>query len=230
MKFPDWHYETMTETDLSPLQKRVIERMAATGQKPAPLAIAIGRSDSFIRDIVRGKTKSPAADALDALARGLNTTADYLLGKTDNPSPLTTLAPLTSRVPLMGYIGAGAEISPEFEQVPEDGLEQIEIPFPLPDPMLAFEVRGVSMKPRYDDGDVVVVWRDQRRATETFIGEEVAVHTRAGNRYVKTLARAPRGFNLISFNAPIIEAVDLIWIGEIYVTVRASQFRRIARR
>lgn len=218
----------MTEEPMSTLQKRLLERMAATNAKPAPLAKSVNLSDSFIRDILRGKTKSPGAEKLDAIARALGTTSDYLLGITDQVASIA--AAVSSKVKLMGYIGAGAEISPDFEQVPEDGLDEIEIPFPLPEAMLAFEVRGDSQKPRYDEGDIVVVYRDQRRSTETFLGEEVAVQTKAGNRYLKTLTRAPRGFNLISWNAKPIEGVDLVWIGEIYVTVRASQFRRIRRR
>ncbi|SFV33253.1 repressor LexA [Devosia crocina] len=130
-------------------------------------------------------------------------------------------------VPLMGEIGAGAEISPDYEQVPEGGLEQIEVPFYLPDDMVAFRVKGDSMLPRYDEGDVIVVWREQRRATSSFLGEEVAVRTRSGNRYLKTLQRAgARGYNLASWNARLIENVEIEWIGEIYVTIRAAQLRR----
>lgn len=221
----------MEEHNQTVLQKRLLERLGTTHQKPGRVAKQIGMSESFVRDIIRGKTISPGADALADLARALETHPDYLLGNSDQVyAPSADRAPSMGTVPLMGFIGAGAEISPEFEQIPEEGLEQIEIPFPLPDPMLAFEVRGASMKPRYDEGDVVVVWRDQRRPAETYIGEEVAVQTNAGNRYLKTLGRSPRGFNLLSFNAAPITSVSLVWIGEIYVTVRASQFRRIGRR
>lgn len=135
----------------------------------------------------------------------------------------------TRTVALMGEIGAGAEISPEYEQVPEGGLEQIEVPFYLPDDMIAFRVKGDSMLPRYDEGDLIVVWKEQRRATTSFLGEEVAVRTRTGQRYLKTLQRASRGYNLQSWNAKLIENVEIEWIGEIYVTIRASQLRRISR-
>lgn len=129
-------------------------------------------------------------------------------------------------VPLMGHIGAGAEIDPEFEQVPPEGLEQIDVPFELPGEMIAFRVRGDSMLPRYDEDDVVVVWKDQKRGTDSFLGEEVAVRTRGGRRYLKTLMKSDGDYNLISFNAKPIQGVTIEWIGEIYVTVRASQFRR----
>jgi repressor LexA len=51
-------------------------------------------------------------------------------------------------VKLVGYLGAGAVVEPDYEQVPPEGLDQIEIPFNLPDEMIAFKVRGDSNAPR----------------------------------------------------------------------------------
>jgi repressor LexA len=136
----------------------------------------------------------------------------------------------TTDVPLMGYVGAGAEIEPDFEQVPEDGLDTISVPFHIHEDMAAFMVKGDSMLPRYDDGDVIVVWRAQRRATETFYGEEVAVRTSDGRRFVKQVVRSVDGVTLLSFNAKPIENVTIDWVGEIYATIRSSQFKRIEKK
>ena len=48
-------------------------------------------------------------------------------------------------IPVMGRIGAGAEIAPEFEQVPPEGLFEVEVALPLPPGMIGFEVVGDSM-------------------------------------------------------------------------------------
>ena len=85
----------------------------------------------------------------------------------------------------MGLVGAGAAIEPDFGKVPPAGLHTVDLPFPVPDGLIGFEVRGDAMLPRYDDGDVIVVWREQRRPTEGFIGEEAAVRTEEGRRYLK---------------------------------------------
>lgn len=215
------------DAPLSILQVRVLERMKALGLKAAPLAKRIGKGDSFVRDIIRGKTRFPGGDSFDALADQLETTADYLLGKSDDVRPPTGVR--FTAVAVMGEIGAGAEISPDFEQVPAEGIDTVEVPFALPGEMVAFRVKGESMLPRYDEGDVIVVWREQRRATDSFLGEEVAVRTTAGQRYLKQLQRGHRGYNLVSWNARPIEDVRLEWIGEIHVTVRASQVRRMRR-
>lgn len=137
-------------------------------------------------------------------------------------------------LPIMGYIGAGAEILPEFEQVPPEGLDQIDLPFAVPPDLIGLEVRGESMLPRYEDGDVIVVWRDQRGAIEGLLGEEAAVRTDRGQRFLKRILRgARRGtFNLESTNASskTIEGARLEWASEIYLTVRAAQLRRVAAR
>jgi len=165
--------------------------------------------------IERGKS-SPSTVRLAQIARLLDVEITDLVS--NDPKP--------HEVPVVGYIGAGAEIMPEFEQVPPEGIYSVTLPFAVPDDMIALEVKGDSMLPRYDDGDVVVVYREQRRPLETFFGSEAAVKTTEGKRYLKQILKGSRGVNLFSWNAKPIENVMLDWIGEIYVTVRADQIRR----
>jgi phage repressor protein C with HTH and peptisase S24 domain len=136
-----------------------------------------------------------------------------------------------NEVPVMGRVGAGAIIEPDFEQVPPEGLFTVDLPFPLPEDMLGLEVQGDSMLPRYDSGDVIVVWKEQRRGADSFIGEEAAVRTSDGKRFLKTILHGPkRGtYTLDSFNAKPLIGVRLLWIGEIYVTVRSGQIRRLRK-
>jgi len=126
---------------------------------------------------------------------------------------------LVSYIPLMGYIGAGAEIMPEFEQVPPDGLDMVEVPFQMPADMVAFEVRGDSMLPVYREGYIIIVYRDQKKPLEAFYGEDAAVRTSDGKRFIKTIVRGPDGINLVSWNAKTIENVKLEWIGEIFAVL-----------
>lgn len=133
-------------------------------------------------------------------------------------------------VPVMGYLGAGAEVMPEFEQVPPEGLDHIELPFALNEDLIAFRVRGESMLPFYKDGATIVVYRDQKRPLESFYGEEAAVRTEDGRRFIKTVMRGDGNtVNLMSWNAAPIEGVRLAWIGEVFATLPPAAINKAAR-
>ncbi|WP_194287567.1 XRE family transcriptional regulator [Agrobacterium sp. ICMP 6402] len=131
-------------------------------------------------------------------------------------------------VPLMGYIGAGAEIMPEMEQVPPEGLDQIHVPFPLPDEMIALEVRGDSMLPVYKDGHVIIVYAEQKKPMSSFYGEDAAVRTTDGRRFLKTIVKGSP-ITLMSFNAAPIENVGLEWVGEIFAVLPRNQLRKVQK-
>jgi len=132
-------------------------------------------------------------------------------------------------VPIMGRVGAGAVIEPENEQVPPEGLGEVELPFPISGETIAFEVAGDSMLPKYENGDVIVVYREQRHPLASFFGEEAVVRLKTGQRYLKTIERGktPSSVNLTSFNAKPINGVKLEWIGEICVTLPRGQIERM---
>jgi phage repressor protein C with HTH and peptisase S24 domain len=133
-------------------------------------------------------------------------------------------------VPVMGYIGAGSTIEPDFEQVPPEGIFPVIVPFPMPQEMIAFQVKGDSMLPVYKDGFVIVVYKEQQRNLESFYGEDAAVRTSDGRRFIKTIQRGSSGVNLFSFNAPLIENVHLEWIGEIFAVLPGQQLKKVEKR
>lgn len=151
---------------------------------------------------------------------------DILFGDASEAMP----EQVSSTVKVVGYIGAGARVEPEYEQVPEDGLETIDLPFSVPNEIVAFRVKGESMRPAYRVGDAVLVWRDQRLATENYVGEEAAVRTSDGRRFLKEIQRGSRKgtYDLYSHNDSLIEGVKLAWVGELYGVVKARQLRQIA--
>ena len=131
-------------------------------------------------------------------------------------------------VPVMGRVGAGAEIEPEFEQVGPDGLFEVEVCIPLPPGMIGFEIVGDSMYPRYDDGDVIVCAADGEPQA-IIHGEEAAVRTSDGRRFLKRVMRDGDLFTLESHNAPPIRNVILEWASPVVVTVRRSRWRRLEK-
>jgi phage repressor protein C with HTH and peptisase S24 domain len=136
----------------------------------------------------------------------------------------------THKVKVAGRIGAGAEIFPDAEQVPPEGLFEIEIPFPVPESALAFEIEGDSMWPRYDAGDVVLCWREGTNPAE-IIGWEAAVRTHDGKRYLKRILQGSRArhYDLESYNAPVIRNVKLEWVAKVQLVVRAGEWKQLGR-
>jgi repressor LexA len=189
--------------------KHLVAALERTGKSKTGLATFLGLRNSAITEILGGD-RTIKADELPRIVEYLE----------------------LDRVPLMGRIGAGGDIEPDYEQVVADDLGTVRVPIALPGELIAFEVNGDSMAPRYDAGDIVVVWAQQKRATETFYGEEAAVRTKTGRRYLKTITQGrTRAFiTLTSWNAKPIENVKLEWIGEIYLVIRAGQVARIAAR
>jgi repressor LexA len=132
-------------------------------------------------------------------------------------------------VPIMGRVGAGSVIEPDYEQVPPEGLGEVELPFPFSEETVAFEVAGDSMLPKYENGDIIVVYKEQRHPVTSFFGEEAAVRLKTGERYLKTIERgkSPSTVNLTSFNAKSINGVKLEWIGEICFILPKGQIARL---
>lgn len=183
------------------------------GKTQTGLAQALGRAPSVVTALLKGERRLIASE--------IKVIANYL----EEPVPQLGLGNV---VRVMGYIGAGAEIQPDFEQVPGEGLFEIEVPFPVAEDAIAFEVQGDSMWPRYDAGDVVVCWRFSESIADV-IGWEAAVRTTDGRRFLKRVIKGstPNTFDLESYNAAPIRGVSLEWAGKVSAVVRAQDWKRI---
>ena len=87
------------------LQKRLRLRLDMLEMNPYQVAQKAGLGESFVRDILRGKTRSPNAANLARLAVALGTTPDWFLGAGDLAPPKSP--PAIGGLPVVGTIQAG---------------------------------------------------------------------------------------------------------------------------
>jgi repressor LexA len=189
------------------LDVRLIERgLEKSGKTKGGLAAAMGVRPGAVSEILSGLRLIKASEIAAII--------EYLE---------------LNSVPIMGRVGAGASIEPEYEQVPPEGLGEIQLPFPMSEETIAFEVAGDSMLPKYENGDVIVVYKEQHHPLTSFYGEEAAVRLKTGERYLKTIERGKSAtqVNLTSFNAKPINGVKVEWVGEICVTLPRGQIERL---
>ena len=198
---------------LKDVLERVESRLKALNMSAHAASMAAKKPDAvrnLRRAVQNGERRGITTDTLSALAPVLQTTASWLMEGTVQASQTST----TLRI--VGRIGAGAEILPEFEQLPPEGLYEIDVALPLSPDTIAFVVEGDSMWPRYNAGDVVVC-SDAEHDPALIIGREAAVRTGDGKRFLKTIRRgsAQNTYDLESHNAPPIRDVAIAWASPI---------------
>lgn len=201
-------------------ENRIKELREARGLTLDELAEQVGLSTSYVQRLENGD-RNLAVKHFEAFAKALGVHARDLVPGDDHAATV---------VRVVGRVGAGAEISPDAEQIPPEGLFEIEIPFPVPENTLAFEVVGDSMWPRYDSGDVVLCWREGTNGPD-IIGWEAAVRTADGKRYLKRILQGSRAkhFDLESFNAPAIRNVKIEWVSKVHLVVRAGEWKQLGQ-
>ena len=168
--------------------------------KPTTLSQRIGSSKTLVADLLT-KTQDVQFGTLRKLAGALDVELADLLA--------------LPRVPIVGKIGAGGSVvflAPREEEHLEPG-ETVLRPPGITGKLVALEVEGSSMLPKYKDGDILYIQRNHDGVLEDDIGDDCAVRLKTGETYVKQLVRGsePERFTLRSLNAPDMENVEVEW-------------------
>lgn len=126
---------------------------------------------------------------------------------------------------VMGYVGAGAEVIPINDG---DPLSTVEVDFPVPRGSVAAIVRGDSMYPIFEDGDLVAYGGDHL-PPERALGSTCVVQLADGRMLIKKIRRGtqPGLFTLTSSNAPDIEDVPLEWARAFVLRLSRDFWRKL---
>jgi len=139
------------------IAKRVKERRTALGLTQYQLADLVGTAQTSIQKIERGDTKNPRN--IEALARVLECTPEFLqFGIADNKNINSNVSPgptIKATAPLISWVQAGAWS--EITEVKAYDAERFMCPVNCSDLTFVLKVQGISMEPKFDEGDLIFV-------------------------------------------------------------------------
>lgn len=153
------------------------------------LAILTGYSDrSSITKIEQGKVNI-SETKITLFANALGTTPAYLLGWEDENVENTSAL----KIPVLGNVAAGIPISAvedilDYEEVPSSWQSQGEF--------FALRIKGDSMQPRMESGDVVIV----KQQSDANSGDTVIALVNGDDATCKRLEKTDNGIMLVSTN------------------------------
>lgn len=134
-------------------------------------------------------------------------------------SPMELIFDITPpMVPVMGYVGAGAEVVPLDTEI--SPLEEVECPTGyLPENIVALRVKGDSMEPQMEDGWLIFYKRETDGVPSNCIGELCVVSLGNNGLLVKKVRHGSKlgHYHLYSKNPnrdPIIDA-KLLWASKV---------------
>lgn len=187
----------------------------ASGLSQSALAKRIGSAQQLIGQLERGEVRS--TKLIFKIAEALGVPASSL--DPDVPSQ-----PLSGRtIPVVGYVGAGAEVFAIDDHAKGAGMEEVECPWDALGPStVAVRVRGDSMLPAYFDGDTIF-YESTHSDFVHLLGKECVVALKDGRRFVKQLRRTQNGqWYLHSHNAEPILGVEIEWAAKVRLIKRSD--------
>ncbi|MER2535514.1 MAG: LexA family transcriptional regulator [Rhizobiaceae bacterium] len=175
------------------LKERLKTRLNEMHKTAREVSLAVSKSPDTIRNILRGATRDPKAAVLEKVATELDTSTDWLLGKTDDVSvtakdlrPADIKAPIVTQmpndVPVYGT-AAGSHLKGAFQMETATVIDYVRRPPALvgAKDTYALYVEGSSMEPRYLPGDLVFV-HPHRPAR---LGDAVIVQVAVGEHQIE---------------------------------------------
>ncbi len=195
------------------LYEKIYALCEQNGIKPATLAHNLGFSKNFFTEMKSGRTKSPSAMRLCAIAEYFGMGVDELLGDEKKAAV---------RVPVYGTVPAGIPVDAIEEII---GYEEITPALAASGKYIALKIKGDSMKPQICNGDTVIV----RLQADADPGDTVVVLIADGEATCKKLKKDKAGVWLVPNNPtydPMYYTNDEIESTPVKVVGKVVELRR----
>lgn len=169
---------------------RLKELREKAGLSQKAFAMKLGVSQSTV-GMWESKKREPNFKTIEDIAEFFDTTTDYLLGRDNNMRKRK----VGLRVPVLGYVAAGIPIEEIEDVLDYEELDSEE--FNSNCEYFGLKIKGDSMLPRIQNGDVVIV----RQQSDVDSGEIAIVRVNGEEATCKQLKKHADGITLISFNS-----------------------------
>jgi transcriptional regulator with XRE-family HTH domain len=188
----------------------------AAGLSQAALAKTVGVAQQLIGQLERGEVRT--TKLIFRIAEALGVSASSL----DNEIPVQSSS--RRSIPVVGYVGAGAEVLAIDDHEKGGGLDEIDPPFQgLSPSTVAVRVRGNSMSPTFRDGEILLYDRQDNGDLTHLIGKDCVVSLADGRKFVKQIRRTPLGewflYSVNSDSDPIFGAI-IEWAARVKIVLK----------
>lgn len=173
--------------------ERIKEARKSAGLTQLELAKKTELSRSYIGDIEKDRY-NPSVSTLQLIATATNTPLEDLLPSTKTVSP----AGRGVRIPVLGRVVAGIPIE-AVEEILD--YEEITPELAATGEFFALQVRGDSMLPKLEEGDVVIVKKQEDVET----GDIAIVLVNGDEATIKQVKKVNGGIMLYGFNPDVYE-------------------------
>lgn len=180
---------------------RIRSLRLARGLSLEALGDMVGTTKTQIRRLEVGDRRL-TTDWMRRLAGALGVRSSDLLDGADD----------MGTVPVVGHVGAGAEIHKIEGDSSTERLDEAERPPGADEHTVAVIVHGDSMAPVFPDRSVIY-YRNVPGPPEQVINQECVVRLADGRTFIKILRRGsePGLYDLFSYNAPLMPDVVVEW-------------------
>lgn len=217
----------------------ILDRIADLGTDLKAVSLAMGRNHAYLQQFISRRVPAELSERdRKKLAAMLKVEEDRLRSRPIEHIDSMDVASLVDRpkkrkpeqeVRVLGYVGAGAEVFAMDDHEKGAGLDLVQVDFPVKPGTVGVVVRGDSMMPMFEDGDLIGYIRDAA-GPDQLLGKICVVKVVDGPTYIKRLKRgsAPGLYTLASANARDIEDVEIEWAARYRFHLPADEWHRLS--